>query len=53
MAVAGFFATLVMLGFINFRTTRRNLVESEQIKDKNQQASCGCWMISPTWRMVT
>ena len=38
MAVAGFFAALVMLGFINFRTTRRNLVESEQIKDKNQQA---------------
>ena len=38
VAVAGFFATLVMLGFINFRTTRRNLVESEQIKDKNQQA---------------
>lgn len=38
MAVAGFFATLVMLGFINFRATRRNLIESEQIKDKNQQA---------------
>ena len=38
MAVAGFFAALVMLGFINFRTTRRNLLESEQIKDKNQQA---------------
>lgn len=38
MAVAGFFAALVMLGFINFRTTRRNLVESEQVKDKNQQA---------------
>ena len=38
MAVAGFFAALVMLGFINFRATRRNLLESEQIKDKNQQA---------------
>jgi twitching motility protein PilJ len=38
MAVAGFFAALVMLGFINFRSTRRNLLESEQIKDKNQQA---------------
>ena len=38
MAVAGFFAALVMLGFINFRTTRRNLLESEQVKDKNQQA---------------
>ena len=37
-AVAGFFAALVMLGFINFRITRLNLVESEQIKDKNQQA---------------
>ena len=38
MAVAGFFAALVMLGFINFRATRRNLLQSEQIKDKNQQA---------------
>ena len=38
VAVAGFFATLVILGLINFRTTRRNLTESEQIKDKNQQA---------------
>ncbi|MDG1819466.1 MAG: methyl-accepting chemotaxis protein [Porticoccaceae bacterium] len=38
MAVAGFFAALVMLGLINFRATRRNLIESEQIKDQNQQA---------------
>ncbi len=38
MAAAGFFAALVMLGFINFRATRRNLLESEQVKDKNQQA---------------
>jgi len=37
-AVAGFFTALVILGFINFTATRRNLIESEQIKDKNQQA---------------
>jgi twitching motility protein PilJ len=37
-AIAGFFAALVTLGFINFRATRRNLIESEQTKDKNQQA---------------
>ena len=37
-AIAGFFTALVILGFINFRATRRNLIESEQIKDKNQQA---------------
>ena len=38
IAVAGFFAALVMLGFINFRATRRNLIEAERIKDQNQQA---------------
>ncbi len=37
-AIAGFFTALVILGFINFTATRRNLIESEQIKDKNQQA---------------
>ena len=37
-SIAGFFTALVVLGFINFRATRRNLMESEQIKDKNQQA---------------
>ena len=38
IAVAGFFAALVMLGFINFRATRRNLIEAERVKDQNQQA---------------
>ena len=38
IAVAGFFDALVMLGFINFRATRRNLIEAERIKDQNQQA---------------
>ncbi len=38
MAVAGFFAALIILGFINIKTTRRNLLASEQIKDKNQQS---------------
>jgi twitching motility protein PilJ len=38
IAVAGFFTALIILGFINIRTTRRNLIASEQIKDKNQQS---------------
>ena len=37
-ALAAFFSLLVILGLINYRITRRNLVESEKIKDKNQQA---------------
>ena len=38
MAVAGFFTALIILGFINIRATRRNLIASEQVKDKNQQS---------------
>ena len=38
IAVAGFFTALIILGFINIRTTSRNLIASEQIKDKNQQS---------------
>ena len=37
-ALAAFFSLLVVLGLINYRITRRNLVESEKIKDKNQEA---------------
>lgn len=38
MAVAGFLASIVLLGLIIYTSTRRNLIEAEQIKDKNQQA---------------
>lgn len=38
MAVAGFLASLVLLGLIIYTSTRRNLIEAEKVKDKNQQA---------------
>ena len=37
-AVAGFLASLVLLGLIIYTSTRRNLIEAEKVKDKNQQA---------------
>ena len=38
MAVSGFLAALILLGLIIYTTTRRNLIEAEKVKDKNQQA---------------
>lgn len=38
LAVAGFMASLVLLGLIIYTSTRRNLIEAELVKDKNQQA---------------
>lgn len=38
LAVAGFMASLVLLGLIIYTGTRRNLIEAELVKDKNQQA---------------
>ncbi len=38
IAVAGFLSSLVLLGLIIYTSTRRNLIEAEQIKDKNQKA---------------
>lgn len=38
MAVAGFLGSLVLLGLIIYTSTRRNLIEAEKVKDKNQQA---------------
>ena len=38
IAASGFLAALVLLGLIIYTTTRRNLVEAEKTKDKNQQA---------------
>lgn len=38
IATLGFLAALVLLGLIIYTTTRRNLVEAEKTKDKNQQA---------------
>ena len=38
LAVAGFMASLVLMGLIIYTSTRRNLIEAELVKDKNQQA---------------
>ena len=38
MSVSGFLAALILLGLIIYTTTRRNLIEAEKVKDKNQQA---------------
>jgi twitching motility protein PilJ len=38
VAVSGFLAALILLGLIIYTTTRRNLIEAEKVKDKNQQA---------------
>jgi len=37
-AMAAFLAALIILGLLNYRATRLNLIESERVKDKNQQA---------------
>ena len=38
MAASGFLAAIILLGLIIYTTTRRNLIEAENVKDKNQQA---------------
>jgi len=37
-AMAAFLTALIILGLLNYRATRLNLIESERVKDKNQQA---------------